>query len=259
MKIKLYIKIFAAIFVCLALSGCAQTKKTETIKTLFVYCGSGLSKPVEELGAAFEKRTGTKVTFTFGGSAQLASQILLTRKGDLFIPGDSAEIAPVEEKGLINKKADLVYHIPALAVPKSNPAGVHGLSDLKLPGVKVALGDPKSCPIGKVADAVLQKNQIYDEVEKNVVVKTATASEMVLYLSTGQADAAIIWKENLHNYEDKIKLLQVPELDSYTKTVPAAMLAFSEQKEEAGQFLNFLNSEESKVIWEKWGYQTVKS
>jgi len=258
LKIKVYIKIFAVAFLCLALTGCAQTKKTEAPETLFIYCGSGLSKPVQEIGEAFEKRTGTEVTFTFGGSAQLAGQILLTRKGNLFIPGDLKDLAPVEEKGLINKKANIVYHIPALAVPKSNPAGIHGLMDLKLPGVKVALGDPKSCTIGKVADTMLQENQIYDDVEKNVVVRTATARELVLYLSTGQVDAAVIWKENIINCKDKIELIPVPELDSFTKIVPAAILTFSEQKEAAEQFLNFLNTEESKEIWNKWGYQTVE-
>lgn len=150
----------------LALAGCGNSEGRENqssqagannAKSLLVYSGAGLRKPIEEIGAAFQAETGIKVTYTFGGAAQLNNQILLTNQGDVYLPGDIAELKPVREKNLVAWEKNVVEHIPVLAVPKGNPAGIHKLADLKRPGVKVALGDPKANPIGKLADQLLQK------------------------------------------------------------------------------------------------------
>jgi len=146
-----------------AMAGCGGERNQDGGKvgepapaTLLVYSGAGLKKPVEEIDAAFQKQTGIKVTYAFGGSAQLNSQILLTKKGDVYLPGDVEELAPLKE--MVKWKKDVVYHLPALAVPKTNPAGVRTLADLGRPGVKVALGDPQANPIGKLADRLLQES-----------------------------------------------------------------------------------------------------
>ena len=45
--------------------------------SLLVYCGAGMSEPMEEIADLFEEREGVEVQYTFGGSAQLLSQIEL--------------------------------------------------------------------------------------------------------------------------------------------------------------------------------------
>lgn len=249
-----------------ALTGCGNSEGRENqssqagannAKSLLVYSGAGLRKPIEEIGAAFQAETGIKVTYTFGGAAQLNNQILLTNQGDVYLPGDIAELKPVREKNLVAWEKNVVEHIPVLAVPKGNPAGIHKLADLKRPGVKVALGDPKANPIGKLADQLLQKYGLLEAVTKNVVVRTPTANELAVYLSTKQADAAIIWEENCQGTKDKIELIPVPELKDYVKTVPVAVLNCSQEKELAQQLAEFIVSPPAYQIWAKWGYKPV--
>ncbi|MCL6446625.1 MAG: molybdate ABC transporter substrate-binding protein [Armatimonadetes bacterium] len=247
-----------------AMAGCGGGRNQDGGKagepapaTLLVYSGAGLKKPVEEIGAAFQKQTGIKVTYTFGGSAQLNSQILLTKKGDVYLPGDVEELAPLKE--MVKWKKDVVYHLPALAVPKTNPAGVRTLADLGRPGVKVALGDPQANPIGKLADRLLQASGLAEAVNKNVVVRTPTVNELVVYVSTRQVDAAIIWEENYRGVEDKVELITLPELEKFKKTVPVAVLACSQETAAARQLAEFMISAPAQQIWEKWGYKPVKS
>lgn len=226
-------------------------------RSLLIYSGAGLKKPVEEIGAAFQAKTGMKVTYTFGGSAQLNSQILLSQQGDVYLPGDIAELKPVKEKDLVAWEKNVVYHIPVLAVPKGNPAGIHKLTDLERPGVKVALGDPQANPIGKLADQLLHKHGLRETVNKNVVVRTPTVNELVVYLSTKQADAAVIWEENYPGVKDKIELIPIPELKDYVKTVPVAVLSCSKEKELAQELAEFFTSPAAYQIWQKWGYKPI--
>lgn len=226
-------------------------------KTLLVYTAAGLRKPVEEIGAAFYAKTGIKVTYSFGGSAELNSQILLSGQGDVYLPGDREELKPIREKNLVDWEKDVVYHTPVLAVPKGNPAGLKTLADLARPGVKLALGDPRANPIGKVADQVLERQGLLEKVNKNVIVRTPTVNELVVYLTTGQAQAAIIWEENYQAVKDKLDLVSVPELASHIKTVPVVVLSCSKEKTLARQLAEFVVSPAANAIWAKWGYRPI--
>jgi len=225
--------------------------------TLLIYSGAGLRKPVEDIGSAFKEKTGIDVSFIFGGSAQLNSQILLTKKGDVYLPGDIGELEPLTEKELILDSKQIVYHIPVLVVAKNNPKNIYTLADLQKNDVKIALGDSKANPIGKLSNKLLDKNGILSAVEKNVVVRTSTVNELVLYVSEGQADAAIIWEENYFNAKNHLEIIDVPELKDFVKTVPVAVLKFSEQKTAAEKFYEYMTDDEAMDIWEKWGYRPV--
>ena len=54
---------------------------------LLVYSGAGMRKPMDKIGIAFEKKYGVAVTYNYAGSNTLLSQIELTKKGDVYMPG----------------------------------------------------------------------------------------------------------------------------------------------------------------------------
>lgn len=233
-----------------------ETQPDSTADSILVYCGAGLRRPMEELGQLFQEENGTCVQFSFGGSAQCVNQILTVNKGDVFLPGDVAELKPLQEKDKILEQKPVVLHIPALAVPKGNPAGITGLKDLTKQGIKVVLGDPQANPIGKLADKVLKGAGIFDQVEPNVVARTATASELVTYLSMEQADAAVIWEDNLVG-NDQIEVVPTSEFEKFIKTVPAALLDCSQKPEIGKKFMEFVSSPAGLNIWQKWGFMAA--
>ena len=67
--------------------------------SLLVYSGAGLKAPMQEIGSLFENQTGTKVELTYAGSGALLSQMNLTHKGDVYIPGGDRRIYECPEKG----------------------------------------------------------------------------------------------------------------------------------------------------------------
>ena len=84
---------------------------------------------------------------------------------------------------------------------------------------------------------------------------TTTAPQLATVIGLGQADAAIIWKENCN--AEGVEICETPDMDAYVKTGPAAKLSFDGESDAAAAFLAFLNSDAAKEIWQKYGYELV--
>jgi len=268
--LKRFLRICAAILVVvfLGVTGGCGVKNTDVSSAgqkiqqsskgeeLLVYSGAGLRKAMEEIAALFQEDTGIMVLFSYGGSAHCISQILTVDKGDAFLPGDVAELQKLLEKDKIDRQTPVVLHVPVLAVPVGNPAGITGIEDLAEPGVKVILGDPEANPIGKLADKALKDFGLFEKVEPNIVARAATVNELFASLALGQADAAVIWEDNLVGNED-IELIETTDLDNYIKTVPVVSLKCSTNPEAANRFVEFVAGEKAMAVWEKCGFKPV--
>jgi molybdate transport system substrate-binding protein len=259
---------FMAILMVLMVSmaGCTDTKQEGEFagKTIVVCSGAGLMKPMNELIKNFEEKTGAKVEVHYGGSAEIYG-ILTTTGCDVFIPGAYYYTNIAMEKGyLVNDTVkNVTLHIPVIAVPKGNPKNIHSLEDLAKPGVRVVLGDPKACAIGKVAKKILEKNGLWENVSKNVVVKTPTVNQLLIYIATEQADAAIIWEDmtSWAEAKGKIEVVHIPPEKNIIKTIPTAVTVHAKENgnfEVAKAFNDYITSEEGLKIWEKWGFKPCR-
>lgn len=231
----------------------ADTAKPE----LLVYCGAGMREPMDEIAAVFTNETGIPINYVFGGSNTLLTQMNLTKMGDVYMPGATAYFDSARNMGLVEEESLVVYHVPVIAVPKGNPAGITSLEDLAKPGVRVALGDNPATAIGQLTDKLLAKNNLLEDVEKNLVTRSGTVNELLVYISMGQADVGIIW-EDLY-VPEKMDLVYIPNTENLVKVVPIGVLTSSEHKPEAEQFVAFVASDEGKVIFAKHGFVTYPS
>lgn len=123
--------------------------------------------------------------------------------------------------------------------------------------MRVALGDNPGAAIGQLTDKLLAKNNLLEDVEKNVVTRTGTVNELLVYISMGQADAGIIW-EDLY-VPEKMDLIYIPNMENLVKIVPIGTLTSSEHRTEAEQFTAFVTSDEGKAIFTKHGFVTYPS
>lgn len=224
---------------------------------LLVYCGAGMREPMDEIAATFTNRTGIPINFVFGGSNTLLTQMELTGMGDVYMPGATAYFDAACEKGLVEDEHLIVYHVPVIAVPKGNPAGITCLEDMAKPGVRVALGENPGTAIGQLTDKLLEKNNLLADVEKNLVTRSGTVNELLVYISMEQADVGIIW-EDLY-VPEKMDLIYIPNTNNLVKIVPIGVLTASEHPDEAEQFTAFVISDEGKEIFTRYGFVTYPS
>ena len=246
------------VVMALALFGCGQSGETEentaadlSGQTLQIYCGAGMQEPFQEIANAFQEETGCTVNVVFANASQLQTQITTSQEGDFFIAGSKEELEPVAD--YVAESVDLVKHIPVLAVAEGNPKGIGGLADLANADVVTVIGDPESTPIGKVAKKAFGDFGIADSV--NLGATTVTAPQLATVISMGEADAAIIWKENCN--VEGVEICDTADLDKYIKTVPAAKLSFS-TSEAAAAFNEYLLSDAAYAIWSEYGYEAAQ-
>ena len=220
-------------------------------QTLLIYCGAGMQEPFQEIAAAFQERTGCEMNVTYANAAQIQTQIQQAQEGDFFIAGSADEVKPVSD--YVSSSVDLVKHIPVLAVAEGNPKGITGLADLASGDVVTVIGDPESTPIGKIAQKAFADFGIAESV--TLAATTTTAPQLATVISLGEADAAIIWKENCN--VDGVEICQTTDMDPYVKTIPAARLNFTADGTAADAFSAFLASDAAREIWTSYGYELV--
>jgi len=117
------------------------------------------------------------------------------------------------------------------------------------------LPDPETTPIGKIAVKAYEEAGIMETVD--VAANTTTAPLAMTAVAQGEADATIGWKESAAN-NDKVEIVEVPEMEKYIKVVPAASLKFSTNEAARVAFIEFLGSEKGLEIWQKYGYEPAK-
>ena len=247
------------ILLAVAVTGCSS-KKSSGGETLHVYCGAGMKKPMDDIAKMFEKEYGVKVICDYAGSGYLVAKIEATRSGDIFVPGDYVFVSMLEKKGLISQYTNFTQHIPVIAVPRGNPAGIHSFFDLAKPGVRVAAGD-SHIAIGVALKKILTKADrvkpgISEKIEKNIVVRCATVNQVLLYVMERQVDAGIVWRSNAVENRDKVDIVSINRSINDIKTIPIAILSCSKHPKLAKEFYEFFLTK-GRDVFKKYGYEVT--
>ncbi|NOY82420.1 MAG: solute-binding protein [Kiritimatiellaeota bacterium] len=223
---------------------------------LLVHCGAGLRKPVAAILELFTKQTGIRTDANYSGSNVLLSQIELTRKGDVYIPGDADYVAMARKKGLVAEDRPFCRFEPAILVKQGNPKQIRGVPDLARPGVRVGLGDEKACAIGRLTAKILKRNGMAsDALKKNLVLSTMTANELAVAVKLGTVDAVIVWRAVGAMYLDSCEIVRIPPAKNVIVPVRVALLKTSSVPDEARKLLGFLGSAQAADILRRHHYQ----
>jgi molybdate transport system substrate-binding protein len=238
---------------CLMLSiSCRRARPS-----LHLYCGAGIRPPAAEIIQAFEKKHGITVQADYAGSEILLSRIKLTRRGDLYMPGDARYVQQAREEGLIASSRDACYFVPVILVRKGNPRGIRSVADFSRKELQLGLGNPEACAIGMVTVEILQKNGISPaDLAKQVAFETTTVNELGLHIKLGRIDATIVWDAIAAQYPEDGEIVPIPKEKNVISTVPIAVLRSSRHPKEATAFQDFVVSDEGRRIFAKHHYTT---
>jgi len=252
---------FAAAGVILAYAGIAGCNRTEPgnspsqTRELLLYCGAGIRPPVDELVESFRKEYGVQIVIDYAGSEVLLSKIKLTRRGDLYMPGDKYYVEQAATEGMILSQFYVCYLVPTVLVQKGNPQNIRTLQDLLRAGLKLGLGDPNACAIGRVSQQILAKNNIaWQDVEKNLAFQSLTVNELGMQIQARSLDAVIVWDAIAQYYSEYGDQIPIAPEKNVISTVDIGILTFAKQKELAEKFVNFVGSERGRDIFRKHGY-----
>lgn len=250
--------LFGAACVVLALVGCKSEKPEQSeSEELLLYCGAGIRPPVAQMVEQFENEHGVKIVTDYAGSEVLLSKIKLTRKGDLYMPGDKHYVEQAAAEDMILSEKSVCYFVPTIMVRKGNPKNIRRLQDLLKAGVKLGVGDAKACAIGRKTKQIFAKNNIaWEDVEKNLAFQSLTVNELGMQIQTGSLDAVIVWDAIVGYYSEHGTEVPIPPEKNVISTVNIGVLSFTENRSLAEKFVEFAVSEAGQHIFAEHKYRT---
>ncbi len=227
---------------------------------IMVMCGAAFKMPMEEIVAAFAKQTGAAVDVSYAGIGTLLSQIMLSKRGDVFIAPSPDIMKKADAKGLIVKDSirNTGYFVPAINVRKGNPRGIRSLRDMTRPGTRIALGNPETVYVGMLGAEIVDKalsSQERKRFRKNIVTYGEDFGKLAALLAMGKVDAIIGFSYLSSWYPDKIETIKLEKTDLQRIGVgQAARLPFSTNTALAEKFLDYLIAKESRDVFKKYHY-----
>src|ERR1700680_3714356 len=157
--------------------------------SITVFAASSLTGSFTQLATQFEAANpGVKVTFSFGASSTLATQIIAGAPADVFASASTKNMQQVVTAGDASGPSDFAKNVMEGAVPPSNPAKVTSVTDLAKSSVKVALCQPL-VPCGTTAATVFKNAKI---TVKPVTLEPDVKS-VLAKVALGDVDAGVVY------------------------------------------------------------------
>jgi molybdate transport system substrate-binding protein len=145
--------------------------------------------------------------YSFSGSNMLAAQIQQGAPADLFASANTKLPEQLHEQGLVEKPVVFTRNELILIVPKSNPAGIHSVFDLRKSGVKLVVG-AVGVPVGDYTRVVLH-NLGLDDVLGNVVSQETDVREVLTKVALGEADAGFVYATDARTVRGQVATIGI--------------------------------------------------
>ena len=209
---------------------------------------------MQELGRAYEARTGTRITVNVGASNTLSRQIASGAAVDLFISADEAQMDVVRAQTLPGSRVNLLSNQLAVAVPGDRPRTLRTARELTQASFqRIAIGDPAAVPAGVYARAYLEKLGIWPAVSRKVV-PSASVRLALAAVENGAADAAIVFRTDLASSRRASLALLIPVSEGPRIVYPAAVVRSGRNHDEAARFLAWLRGAEATAVFARAGF-----
>lgn len=247
-------KIALLIFILISCTPLANTPLSLTVSA-----AASLQKVMIDVQQLYNNnQPNVKIIYNFAASGSLQQQIEQGADVDVIISAATQQMDALADKGLIlaDTRKDLLTNQIVLVV-SNNFQGITNFQDLATSRItKIAIGEPKSVPVGKYAQEVLNYFKIFSRV-KNKIVFAKDARQVLSYVETANVDAGIIYLTDA-KLSNLTKIVATAPTGSHSPIVyPVAVIQSSRKVAIAKDFIQFLSSQQATKIYEKYGFSKV--
>jgi molybdate transport system substrate-binding protein len=226
-------------------------------ETVVVFAAASLTEALTEIGAAFERRTGSRVVFSFGASSDLARQIRAGAPAEVFVSADLSRMDELEAAGLVRAadRTTLLSNRLAVVVPKALTLAMRSPSDLT-GARRIALADPEAVPAGVYARQWLEALGLWATL-RDRVVPTLDVRAALAAVASEAADVGVVYRTDA-GISTRVRVaFEVPEGEAPRIVYPAALLARSTGTA-ARAFVTSLRSAESRAVFTRLGFVVLR-
>jgi len=251
----------------LLLAACAPSAATPAAAPvggeIVVFAASSLTDAFNDMAPAFQQAyPSARLTFNFGASSQLATQLGQGARSDVFASADQTQMDNARKADAIARQ-DMVFARNRLIVitPRDNPRKIVSVKDLGNDGVKFVTAQ-SSVPIGTYTAQMLDKAtadpsygaDFKSKVDGNTVSREDNVRQVVSKVQLGEADAAVVYSTDATpQLRDQLQIIQVPDALQTVATYPIAV-ARGANAAGGEAFVNYVLGSQGQATLARWGF-----
>lgn len=221
--------------------------RSEATRPLTIHAAASLT----EVFRAFD---GAQ-TYNFAGSNALETQIRNGAPADIFASAAPLNTQRLYKAGIVDKPVTFTANRLALIVPKSNPAGIRSIYDLRSKPVKLVVAAP-AVPVGGYTLTVLRRMGLSGVLSK-VVSRESDVKAVTGKVALGQADAGFVYVTDARPVSDQVTVVRIPAWAQPRVRYEIAVVSKSPNKAAARAWITMLRSARGQTALENAGFLPV--
>ncbi|HET7572593.1 MAG TPA: molybdate ABC transporter substrate-binding protein [Gaiellaceae bacterium] len=207
----------AAVALALAAAGAyAATRSSSTTPRLTVFAAASLTDVLPRIDAT--------ARYSFGGSNALAAQIRQGLPADVFASANTALPERLFREGRVERPVVFTANALVLIARKGNPERLHGVRDLRRPGLRLAVG-AAGVPVGDYTRTVLGRLGLARLVAG--ASQETDVREVLAKVALGELDAGFVYATDAKSVQGKVAVLALPRSSQPTVRYAAAVVKAS--------------------------------
>ena len=195
--------------------------------------------------------------YSFGASSTLETQVENGAPADLFASAAPLNAQRLFREGLVEKPVTFTSNRLALIVPRSNPAGLSFVYDLRRKPVKLVVAGA-AVPVGAYTRTVLRRLGLSSVLAK-VVSHEADARAVASKVALGQADAGFVYATDARAVADRVNVIRIPASAQPRVRYQIAVVSGSSKKAAARAWIRALLSPRGQSVLKEFGFLSVPS
>ena len=223
-----------------------------------MFAAASTTDVMQRLGDVFSRQHQVKVSFNFGGSTTLSSQIIRGAPADAIISAGLQPMDELEQRGLLasGSHVELLINELVVVVPTSEAPPAANTEEILNQAKRIAIADPTLAPAGAYAQEALKNMGLWKKLLPKLLYGAHVRTTLA-YVALGNVDAAIVYATDVRGAKGLRIMTTIPSNLYPTILYPGAVLKTSAHKENAQAFLTFLGSSQAVDIFREYGFTPV--
>jgi molybdate transport system substrate-binding protein len=195
------------------------------------------------------EQPGLTITYNFGGSGTLVTQIKQGAPADVIATADTDTMKQLTDANLVDAPVTFANNKLEMLVQPGNPKQIKGLSDLSRTDIKYVTEDD-TVPAGKYSKQALAKAGVTaNPVSKETDVKSAVAK-----VTSGEADVTIVYQTDATAAGSKGQGVEIPDAQNVIAVYPIAVVKATQNKPAAQAFVDVVAHGSGQDALQKRGF-----
>lgn len=228
---------------------------------LTILAAASLTDVCDEIKTMYEtEHPNVTLTFSYGGSGALQTQIEEGAPCDVFISAATKQMTALDEENLMVSDSirNLLENKVVLIVPKDSDSDITAFEDAATDKVTmIGLGEPGSVPVGQYSEEIFTTLGILDEVQAKANYGSDVRT-VLSWVETSAVDCGVVYATDAYISDGVTIVCEAPAGSCKQVIYPAGIVAASEEQEAAEQFIEYLESDEIMELFASYGFSKAE-